>query len=130
MKLTAENIKNTMMASLFTDEEVPDKNNPPPYIPSRGVMMSIAFHPERLEAQRDNVRAMLAQLDDAFMHDKGGGASMIHMVQDANGVLYGSQQDADALFMLAQALNLAAPTLPREYWGSLPGAMPYITITL
>lgn len=130
MKLTANNIHTVMMDCLFTESEVPDRHNPPPHIPSTGVRLAVAFHPGRLEQHRDDVRAMLAQLPPAFMHDNGGGASMMDMVYDADGTLYGSQSNADELFMLAQALNLAAPTMPREYWGSLPGTMPYITVTL
>jgi hypothetical protein len=73
---------------------------------------------------------MLGQLSDDFMHDKGGGMSMLQMPFTKDGTQYGEQRDADALFMLGQALGLAKPVLPRPMWGAFPGGLPYIVVTL
>lgn len=130
MQLTSANIKAVIHDCLFKDEEVPDRDNPPEHVKAEGVMMRVAFHPERLESHREDVRSMLSQLSDDFMHDKGGGMSLMNMVANKDGELYGEQRDADALFMLGSALGLAKFTMPREMWRILPGSMPYITVTL
>lgn len=130
MQLTSNNIRTTIMAALFEAHEVSDHNNPPAHVPAHGVMLRVGFHPERLEAQRDNVKAMLAQLPEDFMHDKGGGASFLTMVTDNAGKVYGEQRDADALLTMAVALNLASFPLPRDVWKGLPGGVPYVVITL
>lgn len=129
MELTAANIKSVINDCLFKDEEV--ANGPPSdFVAAEGVMMRVGFHPARLESHREDVRSMLGQLADDFMHDKGGGMSMLNMCQTKDGEQYGEQRDADALFMLGQALGLAAPALPRELWAAFPGGLPYIIVTL
>lgn len=130
MQLTSANVNAVLRDCLFKGEEVPDMNNPPPHVPVNGIMMNLAFHPERLESHREDVRSMLAQLDDAFMHDKGGGMSLLNMCVTKDGEQYGEHRDADALYMLANGLGLAKFTMPREMWSILPGAVPYITVTL
>lgn len=41
---------------------------------------------------------------------------------------WGEHMHMEALFCLAIGLNLARYCLPREYWGLLPGGVPYIQI--
>lgn len=129
MELTASNIKSVINDCLFKDDEV--ANGPPTdYVAAQGVMMQVGFHPGRLESHREDVHSMLGQLADDFMHDKGGGMSMLQMPFTKDGTQYGEQRDADALFMLGQALGLAKPVLPPPMWGAFPGGLPYIVVTL
>ncbi len=119
MELTAANINSIINDCLFKEEEI--ANGPPTdYVVAQGVMMQVGFHPGRLESHREDVHSMLGQLADDFMHDKGGGMSMLQMPFTKDGTQYGEQRDADALFMLGQALGLAKPVLPPAHVGSLP----------
>ncbi len=83
---------------------------------------------EKLETHREFVIETLKQLPPEFMKTTGGGWSLMNMVADKDGNQWGEQYMADALYVLANGLGLAAFTLPRAMWEALPGGMPYITV--
>lgn len=133
MELTASNIQAVLKDCLFKDDELPEnptEDNLPEHVKAQGVMNQFAFHPARLESHREDVKSMLEQLADDFMHDKGGGMSLMQMPFTRDGVQYGEQRDADLLFVLGAGMGYCSFVLPREMWRALPGGMPYIVVNL
>ena len=130
MQLTHLNIQAVIRDCLFTDAEIPGDSPTPAHVKGEGVMVSMAFHPERLESHREDVRSMLSQLPDDFMSDNGGGMSMLNMPFTKDGEQYGEQRDADALFILGNALGFTKFLMPRNMWSMFPDGMPYIAVTL
>lgn len=139
MELTAKNLKEITLDSLYRDEEVSslpkdgsakEEDFPEGTIFAEGVMNRFAFHRERLEAHREEVKSMLEQLSDDFFVQKGGGMSLMQMPFTKDGQQYGEQRDADILYVLGNALGYCKWVLPRQMWSMLPGGMPYIQINL
>lgn len=133
-ELSRSNIERIILASLFLPEELPPnptkENLPKDAIIVEGIMNEFVFNPKRIEEHREDVKGMLAQLGDEFMKDGGGGMSLMQMVADKHGNLYGEQQTADLLYVLGNALGYADWIVPRSMWAILPGHMPYIVIDL
>ncbi len=134
MDLTYNNLRDVTLDCLYRPEELPENpskdNLPEGAVLSQGVMTTLVLHPERLESHREDIRSMLSQLDDSFMKSKGGGMSMLNMPFTKDGTQYGEQRDADALFMLGQAIGCASFVLPREMWAMFPGGLPYVAVSL
>lgn len=96
---------------------------------AQGIIHDVAFHPERLESHRGEVREMLAELDDSFKQTGGGGMSFLNMCMDRHGEQWtGLHQTQEQLCLLGIALGLARWVLPREMWQVLPGGMPYLVV--
>lgn len=95
-----------------------------------GVLRQFGLHKERLEAYRQTVSEMLAQLPDPFMSDKGGGWSFLNACVTKDGTQWGEHRNMDELFVLGQGLGFVTYPLPRNMWKALPGGMPYIRIDL
>ena len=91
-----------------------------------GVVYIYAINATRLEAYRDRVKELIEEMDQRFKKDYGGGWSFLNLPVDKHGKQWGEQMDAEQLFVLAKALDLADFVLPREMWPSMPGAVPYV----
>ena len=126
MKLTSQNVKDVVMDCLFTKDEVPAGGQPEKFVAAHGVMLNAAFHPERLESHREDVKSMLAELPESF-HDKGD--SFLALGFDKNGDAWGEHQSMDTLMVLGLALGYIK-MFPRALWNVLPGGMPVLTIKL
>lgn len=143
--LTAERVQAVVTDSLYTDEEVPDSETVEPEdLPAgtiliEGILHRYAFHPRRLETHREEVRAMIAELPVEFLrHDPdaepsstgGGGWSFLNLCNRADGTQWaGLHMTMEMLCCVAIGLGLAKWLLPSEYWGTLPGGMPYVVFT-
>ncbi len=129
--ITASEVHNALKECLYKDEEIDQANPQPPdnAVIVEGILSKFAFHPERLEAQREQVKAWLRQLPDPFQEKGGGGMSFLNACMTKNGEQWGEHPSMDALFSLAQGLKLAKLCLPRAMWSALPGGMPYYSIS-
>lgn len=124
MNLTSENIEKTILKLLFKDGE-----DTTTAVIAKGVMCHLGFHPERLKEEEDNISSMLEQLPDSFMESGGGGMSFLNACLDRNGRQWGEHQSIDKLICLGMAIGRVVFPLPRDMWSSLPGGMPYFTVT-
>lgn len=94
-----------------------------------GVVNDYQLDPEKAEAHRGEIQAMLGELDDTFMDDGGGGWSFLNLCQDRHDYLWtGLHWTCEKLLALGAALDLVSFSLPREFWNVLPKSMPYVTI--
>jgi hypothetical protein len=83
-----------------------------------------------IEVKRDEIKALLSELDPKFFRSVGGGGSVIDMPVDRYNRQWGEQIDADALCALAFAAGLGEYCMPREVWSVLPGGMPYVVFDI
>lgn len=126
MKLTSQVVDDMMLKCLFGDSEQVEKP-----IMVEGIARNFGFHPARIAEHRDEIKAMLAELPDAFQATKGGGWSFLNACLDRHDVQWtGLHMIMESLFCLGIAAGLARWTLPRHLWHVFPGGMPYVTLTL
>ena len=105
---------------LFREEE--DKTN---YVRVEGLTNIFCLHPERLEEQRELVKACLDELPPIFKE----GYSFLKLCENKDGDLWtGMQRTCQELVVMAVGLNLMSYCLPREVWPVLPGGVPYVII--
>ncbi len=118
-------VEDLFVKCLYTDDEtIPDE----PTI-THGVMNDYALNPERLEANRELIAALLAELPDEFQSGKGGGWSFLNACMDRHGNLWtGMHPTVEKLVVLGIATGQAEFLLPREIWSVLPGGMPYFAV--
>lgn len=129
--LTSENVEATIVRCLFTDAEMVDGQPPPEHIRVEGIVNPWAFHPGRVEENREKIAAMLSELPRAFMVGEGGGWSFLNACERADGVQWTAfHQRMDQLFSLGQACGYVTCQMPREMWSVLPGGMPYYAVDL
>lgn len=118
MKLTAVNVEEVFIKCLFTQGEDTTK-----HMVGKGVAMSAGFHPERLEANRENVISMVKELDSSFHND---GMSFLNLCMTADGSQWGEHRSCDQLVMLASALGVCEILMAKELWPLCPGGVPYL----
>ena len=124
--IDSELVTATFKGCLFNDDEVAAGINE--FTEARGVLGHVGFHPNRLEEQRAQVQAWLAQLPDNFKDGLGGGWSFLQMCQTADGEHWtGLPKVCDELVMMGIGLNLCS-VIMREVAEALPGGVPYILI--
>lgn len=122
--LTSERVEKIFMDCLFKEGE--DTTN---YIKAEGIVRDAGFHPERLNSHKQEIEEMLNELPDQFKKSIGGGWTFLNACNNK----YGNQwtdlhSRMEQLFQLGIAIGKVKYTLPREFWGTLPGGMPYICI--
>ena len=120
-----QELENVFVSCLFEDGEPTDNA-----VIVDGIMSKFGFHPDRLEASRDQVRGWLEQLPDSFHRDSGGGMSFLNACVTKNDEHWGEHPSMDRLFCLGIGLGLVTNLMPREVWPMLPGGMPYFQIHL
>lgn len=142
MTIDAGRLEEMFRDSLFEDDEIDgirdDRNltvesymempeDQRPFIAVQGVIHNVAFHPQRLESHRDEIRGMLEQLPDSFRVSVGGGMSFLNMCMTRDDQLWGEHPNVEQLATMAIALGLGTWPAPKEMWSILPGGMPYFT---
>jgi hypothetical protein len=124
--LDPQRVESIFMDCLFQEGE--DTTN---HVKAEGIMMTVGFHPERLESHRDEVKVMLAELGDEFREGAGGGMSFRNACMDRHGNQWtGMHQTMDQLFMLGIALGIAEYKPSRDMWAAFPGGVPYVTVSV
>ena len=119
--LTAQNVNLIFSQCLFADEE--SKTD---FKPAKGITMNVGFHPDRLEGYRDTVVGFIKQLDPVFYDPAQGGMSFLQLPFDAQGNQWAEQRTAQELLLLASGLGMVKYCLPKQFWGALPGGVPYV----
>lgn len=116
------------MQSLCKEDEPP----PDGHIMAEGIMCTVAFHPDRLESHREEVRQMLSCLPREFLVPQLGGEggwSFLNACNDRDGNLWtGLHNRMEQLFQLGTALGMVKCPMPRNLWSFLPGGMPYYSV--
>jgi hypothetical protein len=94
-----------------------------------GVTCTVGFHPGRLLANADKIHGWLDALPDQFHADKGGGWSFLNACNDRNDVQWtGLHLRVQELMQLGIGLGRVGYCVPRDFWPSLPGGVPYFLI--
>lgn len=121
MELTGQNVSEVFKQCFFDEGE--DTSG---HIVAEGVMVKVAFDPKRVQAQKENIISMLDQLPDEFKESSGGGWSFLNACNTKDDKQWADlHQTVDELVCLGKAIGKLKFTLPREFWSSLPGGMPY-----
>lgn len=133
--LTAQAVHAAMIDCLYTNEEIREldiraDNLPPDGIVVQGITNKFLLNPTRLEHHRNQVRQWITELPTEFQKGQGGGWSFLQLPMRADGKQWGEQMDAQALYVLSNALGYAKFCLDKEFWAAMPGGMPYIEFDL
>lgn len=117
MTLTAEAVE-----KLFSECVAPHGE------PVEGIVMTINMD---TSGRENEIASLLAELPEAFRHDRGGGWSFLNACFDRNGIQWtGLHCTMERLVMLGIASKQVQFTLPRHLWEVLPGGMPYFSIRI
>jgi hypothetical protein len=117
MTLTAEAVENLFTACCAL---------PPSGEKIDGVLSSAQLD---VTGKEEQIKKLLSELPEQFQAEKGGGWSFLAACNDKHGHLWtGMHTTMEKLFMLGIAAGYAKFLLPREFWSSLPGGMPYIAL--
>lgn len=120
--LTGEAVSKLFISLLFKEGEATDN-----HVPAEGIVKKVGFHPERLEAARGQVKAMLDELPDEFRQSKGGGWSFLNMCYDRHEMQWTGFHDVqEQLCLMGIALGLVEFHMPRDMWPIFPGGVPYL----
>lgn len=124
MKLTSENVREVFLDSLYKESET-DRSGA---VMVAGIIKSVGFHPERLNANKEKIIDFLNQLDDNFKESCGGGYTFLSVPFDKNNVQWGEHINAEELCLLGMGIKKMGFLFPRELWTALPGGVPYLVI--
>ena len=92
-----------------------------------GLVSTYGFNPAALEEHRPMIQAMIDKLPETFFPETGGGWSFLQMAADRDGRQWASEhRTMEGLVVLAIGIGKAKYLLPREFWSTLPGGVPYI----
>lgn len=134
--LTAEMVEKVYAACLFSDEETEGWDGtveglPAGAVVTEGILNQTAFHPGRIEENREVILDMLRELPVAFRTEVGGGWSFLNACMREDGEQWtGLHRTQDCLMQLGMAIGAVKYVLPRDMWSVLPGGMPYLSVTL
>jgi hypothetical protein len=129
MDLTSQNVNAIIVDCLYRSEELQglkDGAAPEGAILVPGITHDFGFHPERLQAHKDEVLSFIEQLPVNFLREPGGGWSFLNLCMTKDDEQWGEHLDCEALYVLAAGLKLAGFCLPKKMWEILPGGMPYV----
>lgn len=123
-KLTAKAVQALVTHCLFKEGESTENA-----VKAQGAVMSLGFHPERLEASREAIKELLEQLPEQFHQATGGGWSFLNACMTKENDQWGEHRDIDNLLCLAFATKQARFCFEdRKMWSILPGNMPYFVV--
>ena len=123
-KVTVRNMANQIsmafLQCLFREGEDTTKN-----VRVEGITSIFHLHPERLEEQRELIKACLEELPPIFKE----GYSFLKLCENKDGDQWtGMHKTCQELMVMAVGLDLMSYCLPREVWPALPGGVPYVII--
>jgi hypothetical protein len=121
LKLTAQNVDIIFTDCLFKEEEIFDGKPIVEYKIAEGVKKTFGFHSERLNGHAKNVSDLIDQLPN--LRD---GQSFLNLCVTNEGILWGEHSNVEQLISLGVALGQLNYVLPKKYWKSLPGGLPYV----
>jgi len=127
-KLTAENVKKTILQCLYTKEEMDTIDIMKEGKKAEGLVRTFVFNPEKLNKNKQKIIDMLMQLPHQFRKSEGGGWTFLNGCMDENDNQWGEQATVEALICLGIAIDKVKYCLPREAWKICPGGVPYFVI--
>lgn len=123
-ELTSTNVHATFVSSFFKEGEATDTA-----VIVKGVKLHTGFDPVRLEANKQKIIDMLAQLPSEFQQSGGGGMSFLNACHNAEGQQWADlHENMDQLVCLGLAIGKVDFNLPRALWQGFPGGMPYFFV--
>lgn len=123
----AECVGKVFRDCLFTEAELVGGRPPGEFVQVDGIIMTVGFHPERLESHRQDVIEILRYMPTQFFKGSGDGWSFLNLPMTKDDHQWGEHRNAEQLMMLAFGLKLGQYTMPRDMWKAFPGGMPFIT---
>ena len=88
-----------------------------------GVMVKVAFNPEKVSKHEGRIKEILAELHPTFAE----GASFLRLPFDAKEHQWGEHQNAEQLMLLGMSIGkMKFAISDRVFWEAMPGGMPYI----
>ena len=131
-ELKANIVEEVFMDCLFKPGEIEGgkpKNGIEPVV-AKGLKLTVGFHPERLEAHKDEIMQMLMELPENFREGSGSGWTFLNACNDRHGNFWtGDHKTMDELVMLGLGIGRVKYCTPREMWDAFPGGVPYFMIT-
>jgi hypothetical protein len=121
MELTADNVSKVFEGCRYG---INDINNLRNAILIHGVVINIAFNPDKVEQQHENINQLLEQLPSKFKQ----GWSFLNMCYDKDDNQWGEHYNIDQLVCLGLAIERISFLFEREMWGIFPGSVPYLTV--
>lgn len=119
MSLTVENVLNVLD---YCRSEVKSEND----MKVEGVVLTEYLNTECLKEKAENINQMLSELPETLKE----GLSFLQLCNTKEGRQWTSLHiNMDALVILGIAIGKFKFMFPRNVWSTLPGGMPYITIT-
>lgn len=130
MELNATNVETIFLNSMLEDSDIVDGKIPENTIKVEGITMNVGFNHDRLENNRDNVKAMLSELPEPFFKETGGGWSFLNGIETKDGEQWAEHRNLEQLLTLGIGLGYVSFLMPRTMWAMFPGGMPYFQIDL
>ncbi len=127
--MDARRLDEVFMDCLYTEEETKDLHEgrvPEGTVLVEGVVRNYGLHGGRLESHREEVRAMVNEMPEAFFPGTGDGWSFLNLCETRKGERWGQHRNMEQLCVLAIGLGMGHWLLPRPSWSAMPGGMPYI----
>lgn len=132
MELSIQNVNSIFLKCLFLDSELGEGGKPKEgtFVPARGVITQVGFHPGRIEKHKEEVMQMLMQLPHQFRQtDEFGGWSFLQACLREDGEHWAEHRTIDELLCLGLATGqVEYLTDDRQIWAAFPGGMPYFTV--
>lgn len=125
----ADRVKAVFFDCMFhTAEEANEHMTAGTAILSKGIVVKVGFHPERLEKRREDILQLMNEIvPDVFYMSSGGGMSFSQLPFDRDEEQWGEQKNAEQLYQLAHALGHAGYCVEDPLLISiLPGGLPYV----
>lgn len=126
----AGRVRKLVSESLYKDEDLKGLKPgeaPPGAVIFEGIMRKYGFDPVRLEANREKVRALIAEtVPNEFLKSGGGGYTFLNLCVDRSGDQWAEHPTLDDFIALSGALGMAGFCMPRDFWSFLPGGVPYV----
>lgn len=133
MKLTDSNVNEVFTNCLHDDKKIAGLDREAVKAKATlvdGITVKVGFDTEMIEKHREDIKSMLSELPDEFMHDKGGGYTFLAACDDRNGNRWTeAHRTMEKLFMLGQAIKCVRYCLPRDFWRAFPGGVPYYAVS-
>ena len=124
MKLTNENVATVFAACLSRGGDAVNREKL-----VTGVMRSLKFDTNRLEAHRTDINDMLDELPKQFHAGDGGGWSFLNACMTKDGDQWtGLHDNMEKLFMLGMGIDRVSEILS-SMRDAMPGGMPYYVVT-
>lgn len=128
MKLTAENVETIFKDCLYRNIEIVVGKPIPEPITVEGIVVDVAFHPEKIQVHKEAIIELLMELPATFQRNVGAGWSFLNACETKDRKQWGEHINVEQLFVLGMAIGKVEYVFPREMWPTLPGGMPYLVI--